>query len=57
MTRSNLMRVAVVLVVAEVVASIAMWMHLADRTARAEETGDQVSDGFERLASLRGQLP
>jgi sensor c-di-GMP phosphodiesterase-like protein len=74
MTRSNLMRLAVVLAVAGMAASIALSMHLADRMARAdvsaralgyardvraraEETGDQVSDGFDRLARLRGAPP
>src|SRR5688500_19678939 len=74
MTRSNLMRLAVVLAIAEVAAAIALSMHFADRMARsqvsgraleyardvrarAEETGDQVSDGFERLARLRDAPP
>jgi sensor c-di-GMP phosphodiesterase-like protein len=74
MTRATLVRCAIVLVVAEVAASIALSMHLADRMARSEvsgrtldyarevrargeATGDQISDGFERLAPLRDSPP
>jgi sensor c-di-GMP phosphodiesterase-like protein len=74
MTRSNLVRLAIVLVVAELAASVALSVSLAERMARtqvsgralayardvrarAEKTGDEVSDGFERLAPLRGQPP
>jgi sensor c-di-GMP phosphodiesterase-like protein len=74
MTRSNLVRLSIVLVVAEVAASIALSVYLADRMARtqvseralayardvrsrAEATGDEISDGFERLAPLRAAPP
>jgi sensor c-di-GMP phosphodiesterase-like protein len=74
MTRSKLMALVIALAAAEVVASIALSVQLADRLARgqvsaralayardvrarAEATGDQVSEGFERLVSLRAQPP
>jgi sensor c-di-GMP phosphodiesterase-like protein len=74
MTRSNLVRLSVGLVVVEVAVSIGLSMYLADRMARsqvsehalayardvrarAEATGDQISDGFERLAPLRAAPP
>ena len=74
MTRSNLMRLALVLAIAEVAASIALSAQLAARMARsevagralafardvrvrAEQTGDEVSDGFDRLAQLRDAPP
>ena len=74
MTRSNLLRLSIVLVVVELAASIGLSMYLADRMARsrvseralayarnvrgrAESTGNQISDGFERLAPLRASPP